>query len=130
MNRALQLFAKAGDGVFAVDQDQRILYWNDLAVDMIGYSASEAIGEYCWQLLDGKCPSGVKICGPDCTIIQQIRQKIPVEPFTLIVTHRSGKLITLNMSSIGLPENGDAIDRLVHIQRIKTPVTELKENGR
>ncbi len=117
MNSALQLFTKAGDGVFAVDQDQRILYWNDIAAHTLGYPANEAIGQYCWQLLDGTCPKGIKICGPDCAIIQNLRQNIPVESFDLVVKHRNGRFIKLNVSSIGLPNNGEGIAGLVHLQR-------------
>lgn len=117
MNPALQLFAKAGDGVFAVDLDQRILYWNDLAAHTLGYSASEAVGQYCWQLLEGTTPNNVKICRPNCPIIQKLRQNLPVEPFNLVVKHQNGRFITLNVSSIGLPNNGEGIAGLVHLQR-------------
>jgi len=117
MTSALQLFANAGDGVFAVDQEQRILFWNDLAQQTLGHSPQEAIGKYCWELLNGQNESGLQICCPDCPVIQRIRKKLPVEPFDLFVKHRTGQTIKLNISSIGLPSNGDEITGLIHIQR-------------
>jgi PAS domain S-box-containing protein len=117
MESALKLFAKAGDGVFAVDLNQRILYWNDLAAHTLGYSASETIGRYCWQILEGKSPDNVPICRPDCPIIQKLRQNLPVEPFNLVVKHHNGRSVKVNVSSIGLPENGEGFAGLVHLQR-------------
>ena len=117
MDSALQLFANAGDGVFAVDHEQRILFWSKLAKDTLGYTPQDALGQYCWQLLDGKSRSGTPICSPECPIIQKIREKQPVKPFDLVVKDNSGNLITLNISSIGLPINGDEIFGLIHIQR-------------
>jgi len=117
MKSALQLFAKAGDGVFAVDQEQCILFWNDHTEQMLGYPTNEAVGKYCWELLNGKNLDGAQICQPNCPIFQKLHQNQPVEPFDLVVKTRSNRSIILNMSSIGLPENGENIIGLVHIQR-------------
>ena len=117
MSSPLQLFANAGDGVFAVDQEQRILFWNDLAQQTLGYSSQEAVGKYCWELLNGKSERGTQICCPNCSIFQRICKKLPVESFNLLVKHRNEQTIKLNVSSIGLPSNGDDIVGLVHVQR-------------
>ncbi len=117
MDSALQLFANAGDGVFAVDHEQRILFWSKLAKETLGYTAKDAVGQYCWQLIDGKNKSGFQICSPDCPIFLKIQEKQPVKPFDLIVKDNANKPVTLNMSSIGLPINGDEIFGLIHIQR-------------
>ena len=117
MSSPLQLFANAGDGVFAVDQEQRILFWNDLAQKTLGHSSQEAVGKYCWELLNGKSEAGIQICCPNCPIFQRIRKQLPVESFNLLVKHRNGQTIKLNVSSIGLPSNGDDIVGLAHVQR-------------
>ena len=117
MNSALGLFTNAGDAVFAIDQDQHILFWNALATQTLGYSTHEAIGQPCWKLLDGKTMSGTQICRENCAIFQKIVEGIPVEPFNLLVKTHTGELIKLNISSIGLPNNGERISGLVHIQR-------------
>ncbi len=49
MSSPLQLFANAGDGVFAVDQEQRILFWNDLAAANIRAFVSRSS----WEILLG-----------------------------------------------------------------------------
>jgi len=117
MNSALELFANAGDGVFAIDQNQRILFWSTLAKQTLGYSAHEVIGQPCWKLLDGKTSSGTQICRANCPVFQKIVEGTPVEPFDLLVKTHTGERIKINLSSIGLPNNGERISGLVHIQR-------------
>jgi PAS domain S-box-containing protein len=117
MNSALELFANAGDAVFAIDQDQRIMFWNTHATQTLGYSTHQVIGQPCWKLLDGKTISGTQICRANCPIFQKIIEGIPVEPFNLLVKTHTGEHIKMNMSSIGLPNNGEGISGLVHIQR-------------
>ena len=117
MNSALELFANAGDTVFAIDKDQRIMFWSTLARQNLGYSAHDAIGQPCWKLLDGKTISGTQLCCENCPVFQKIIEGIPVEPFNLLVKTHTGERIKINMSSIGLPNNGEGISGLVHIQR-------------
>jgi PAS domain S-box-containing protein len=37
------------DGVYFVDRERRIRYWNQGAEHLTGYSASEAVGKYCFD---------------------------------------------------------------------------------
>jgi PAS domain S-box-containing protein len=117
MSSVLSLFANAGDGVFAIDQEQRIFYWSKFAAHSLGYSSNEAIGQYCWKLIDGKSSGGYQICRENCPIIQNIRKNIPVEPFNLWVRHQDGGTIRINISSIGMIDSNDEIIGLIHIQR-------------
>ncbi len=40
----LGYLAKAQDGVFAVDMEQGVVFWNQSAERILGYSASEVLG--------------------------------------------------------------------------------------
>ena len=127
MSLSLQLFTQAGDGVFAVDQEQRILYWNKIAAETLGYQSSEAIGQYCWQLLAGSTGEGKPFCCPDCPIMCNIRDKEPVEPIDLVVKHRSGHDVKINISSIGLSVKDGDIVGLVHLERFEEPTQSVSE---
>ena len=37
------------DGVYFVDLDRRITYWNKSAESLTGYKSSEIIGRHCWD---------------------------------------------------------------------------------
>ena len=37
------------DGVYFVDPERKITYWNKSAEALTGYKSSEIIGKYCWN---------------------------------------------------------------------------------
>ncbi|NLF66592.1 MAG: PAS domain-containing protein [Chloroflexi bacterium] len=51
MEQWLSLFDHSGDGVFAVDDAQRIVYWNTMAEELLGYTAEQVLGRSCHRLL-------------------------------------------------------------------------------
>ncbi|MCH7472703.1 PAS domain-containing protein, partial [bacterium] len=50
----LKLLARSADGVFAVDADQRIVFWSAAAEELVGRSAGDLLGRYCYEVLLGK----------------------------------------------------------------------------
>ena len=48
----------ASDAGFAIDADSRIVAWNTLAERLLGYTSSEAIGQYCRDVLQAALPGG------------------------------------------------------------------------
>lgn len=57
------------EGVYIVDKDRKILYWNDAAEKMTGYSRSHVVGKYCWDNIlmhiDG---DGHSLCSDRCVL--------------------------------------------------------------
>lgn len=57
------------DGVYFVDKDRKILYWNKGAEYLTGYSASEMIGKYCFDnLLSHVNDAGCALCLEGCPL--------------------------------------------------------------
>ena len=65
---ANQIVHSMADGVFTLDIDGRISFWNRSMERISGYTAREALGKTC-ELLEcsrcfgKKCPAGIKKCG-------------------------------------------------------------------
>lgn len=114
------LFDGTGDGVFIVDQEQRIIYWNRAATELLGYSRSFVLGKHCWKLLLGHTPEGEPFCRAGCQVRQKLRAGLPVSSFDLLVRHHSGKRVRLNLSTIPVPPsfNDNNPDALIHIWRL------------
>jgi len=53
-----QWFADTGSGVWAVDASQRIVFWNRAAEELLGFTADQALGRLCYQLLTGQDTPG------------------------------------------------------------------------
>jgi diguanylate cyclase (GGDEF)-like protein/PAS domain S-box-containing protein len=61
------------DGVYFVDKDRKILYWNQGAEHLTGYSASEMIGRYCYDnLLSHVNDQGCALCLNGCPLAATI----------------------------------------------------------
>jgi len=62
----LQWFANTGSGVWAVDASQRIVFWNQAAEELLGFTADQALGRLCYQLLTGQDTQGQPFCQAEC----------------------------------------------------------------
>lgn len=57
-----------GDAAFAVDRSGVITLWNSAAENTLGYSASTALGQHCWELLCGQDVYGNQYCNRHCPL--------------------------------------------------------------
>lgn len=121
MDEIASLFDGTGDGVFIVDKDQYVIYWNDAATELLGYRRSFVLGKNCWKLLLGQTPEGKPFCREDCDIRRKVRAGQPISSFDLLVRHHSGKRVRLNLSTIPIPPsfNNNNSDALIHIWRLR-----------
>ncbi|MEZ4591511.1 MAG: BTAD domain-containing putative transcriptional regulator [Chloroflexota bacterium] len=114
-----KLFASTGDGVFAMDANQRIVYWNQAAEEILGYSPDEVIGSRCYQLFPGHSPDCTPLCCQKCDIVKLVQQQKPVEAFKVIIRHKNGIGLLLDVSTLAVPgeeTEGDAV--VVHLFRL------------
>jgi PAS domain S-box-containing protein len=49
----LPSLGKTRDPLFVVDDEQRIIYWNEGARKLLGYSEQEVLGKPCWRIIAG-----------------------------------------------------------------------------
>jgi len=60
------VFLRTVDGIFAVDPQQRIVYWNAGCEQMFGISGAQAVGKRCSEVVRGKSPLQQPLCGGSC----------------------------------------------------------------
>jgi PAS domain S-box-containing protein len=121
----LQWFANTGSGVWAVDASQRIVFWNRAAEELLGFTADQAQGRLCYQLLAGQDTQGQPFCQAECHRIQRARQHDPVQGFEMLVRGQDGKFSRIGVNIVVIPVGAqdDTPGALVHIFRPigKTP---------
>lgn len=88
-------------GLFLVDRQQRIVYWNNEAERITGYSAAEAIGRHCSFLEGIECGAG---CGLYNTAIRK-----PIIGAFCTNTTKAGKQIHLSKNVDYLMHNGEIV---------------------
>ncbi|GMR07257.1 MAG: hypothetical protein BMS9Abin26_0259 [Gammaproteobacteria bacterium] len=102
ITHAADLIEFASDAAFAIDADARIVAWNAPAQRLLGYTASEAIGRYCGDVLQATLPGGEPLCHPDCDICRSFRNCIPYGVPSCRLRHRSGKWVMASIASVAM----------------------------
>jgi PAS domain S-box-containing protein len=70
------LLSNINDGVYFTDTERRIIYWNEAAVRITGYSAAEVIGHRCSDnVLIHVDADGQSLCLGRCPLAEAIRDR-------------------------------------------------------
>ncbi len=79
------------EGVYFVDRDRRISYWNRGAEQLTGYAASEVVGLHCYdEVLVHTDEQGHPLCNsPDCPATRVMDEDVPREELVYL-RHRDG----------------------------------------
>lgn len=85
------------DGVYFVDRDRKIAYWNRGAEELTGYKAEEVVGTHCHDDLlmhiDG---TGRHLCKSGCPLVDAITRGCRLE-HELTLRHKSGHRVPLRV---------------------------------
>jgi PAS domain S-box-containing protein len=129
----LRLFSHTGDGAWAVDADQRILFWNEAAEQVLGYDADQAVGRFCYDLLNLQDAEGRPQCRPGCALHALGLQGEALSSIEASALCRDGQSARISISLIAVPESAGTASRigaLVHLfrpaQPANGPVTGLR----
>jgi len=96
-----QVLGTIPSGLFLVDRQMRVVYWNAEAERITGYSAAEATGQHCSFL------QGVE-CGRGCGLYSQQISK-PIIGATCRINTKDGRQITLSKNVDYLLDDGEII---------------------
>lgn len=97
------------DGVYFVDTERRITFWNKAAEDITGYKAEEIVGRQCQDnILNHIDENGTPLCIAGCplfaTIVDGKQRKHDV-----FLRHKEGHRIPILVNIFPLEENGEII---------------------
>jgi len=112
---ALDLIAGAETAAFAMDRNERIIYWNAAAEKLLGWSADEVLGRPCFSVLAGRDPFGNLYCMRDCAIVRTAAEGASVEPFLMEIARKKGGSQKLKVRVVPLPAGGKTVSCLMHL---------------
>lgn len=113
----LEILGRTTDAMIVIDGELRIIAWNDAATTLLGYTAADALGRPCHEILCWRDRCGNEICDAPCSAMS------PGEPDELIETRdvlgrsATGETLWLNASTIVPPLGLRDRCRLVHLVR-------------
>jgi diguanylate cyclase (GGDEF)-like protein/PAS domain S-box-containing protein len=84
------------DAVVFVNKERIILYWNEAAERLTGFSPSEVIGRHCFDgLVDHSERAGCILCHRECPLELSIKTDCPVHE-RVFVRHKDGRRISVD----------------------------------
>jgi diguanylate cyclase (GGDEF)-like protein/PAS domain S-box-containing protein len=97
LNFYKQLLDHMSDGVYFVDRDRRILYWNEGACRLTGYAAEEVIGSHCQDdILCHVDPAGKQLCRDGCPLSASIVDG-NARAASVFLRHKRGGRVPVNI---------------------------------
>jgi diguanylate cyclase (GGDEF)-like protein/PAS domain S-box-containing protein len=94
------------EGIYIVDCDRRILYWNGGAERITGYCAHEVVGRLCHGDLLMHCDgSGQVLCGTECPLKKVMQDGAPRE-CTVYLRHQHGHRVPVHVRSRAICATG------------------------
>lgn len=98
------------DGVYFVDRDRRITYWNKGAERITGYKSSQTIGRHCRDnILNHITANGVQLCLTNCPLAASMEDGKPREAEVFLHHHDGHRMPVIVRASPIRNKDGEII---------------------
>ncbi len=115
------------EGVYVVDRDRTIVYWNAGAERITGFSAEEVVGRRCPDDVPRHVDdTGRELCNTGCPILRPLADghHATVQAY---LHHKRGHRVPVSASGYAIRDTGDSIIGAIQIFSDATPVRILEE---
>jgi len=130
MEVLFQSLEKAADGAFVIDENQRIIFWNQNAQRILGHAPEAVLGKSCHHILNGKDERSNALCREHCRISAMALRGKPVTCYDAFIETASGCGRWINISILTFAvdgENGDSRQLIIHLFRDATAVKQSEQ---
>jgi len=107
----------SADGVYAVDDEQRIVYWSPAAEVLTGRAAADVCGKRCFDVMVGDDEEGNAFCRSNCPTIMAAKRGRPIPSYDISAQTGDGRRAWFNVSIIVLPGRRSRDLRAAHMFR-------------
>jgi diguanylate cyclase (GGDEF)-like protein/PAS domain S-box-containing protein len=126
-----QLLEELYEGVYFVDAQRRITFWNRAAQQISGYSSEEVVGHFCQDnILNHVNDAGTQLCFGQCPLVRTIENGLPHE-CELYLHHKKGHRVPVRVHVTPIRDANrnivGAVEMFVEVQSSKQR-TELIEH--
>jgi PAS domain S-box-containing protein len=112
-----RLLASASDGVFVTTEDNRIALWNRAAETLMGYTAREAFGHPCREILAGRGARGTPRCVTGCDVAPMLTVDGLDQTFEMQTRTKTGDPRWLNITAFAITDGQGGGPFIVHVLR-------------
>ena len=96
-------------GVYLVDEDRRILFWNDGAERITGFLRQDVVGRFCRENILVHCDeANVLLCGAACPLTHTMRDGRPREA-DVYLRHKDGYRVPVRVRAVPIKDRDGVI---------------------
>jgi PAS domain S-box-containing protein len=122
LNRLARIIVDSiSDGVFTVDKQFTITYFNKAAERITGFRAAEAIGKPCFEIFR------TEVCHSRCAIRDTLSSDEPVDNVRVTIITQDGREVPISLSTEVLKDEDEEIVGVVEFFRDLTEVEHARE---
>ena len=104
-----KIFDHFYEGVYYVDNERKILYWNKAAEKISGYKAEEVINQFCYDnILDHVNDCGRQLCFDGCPLYATIQDRQSREA-GVYLHHKEGHRVAVSVRTVPIERDGQVI---------------------
>lgn len=98
------------DGIYFVNRDRKIMYWNKSAERLTGYKSCEVVGTYCWENdLIHVSDKGISLCKEFCPVVKAITNG-HLHEVEVYLHHKDGQRVPVLIRVIPIRDsNGEIV---------------------
>jgi diguanylate cyclase (GGDEF)-like protein/PAS domain S-box-containing protein len=117
------------EGVYIVDKNRKIVFWNSGSEQITGYKASEVVNKHCYQnILKHVDKSGTKLCLEGCPLLDTLKTGKTNEN-QVFLEHKLGYRVPVSVKTFPLYDDNQKIVAAVEVfTDIKFKESQYKEN--
>ena len=106
----IQVLDHLYEGIYFVDKDMNVIFWNKGAEAFTGYTTSEIVGlHYCSEILMHINGAGDSLCNTDCPVAATLRDGV-IRQVEVYFRHKQGHRVPINVRVVPLfASHGDII---------------------
>jgi diguanylate cyclase (GGDEF)-like protein/PAS domain S-box-containing protein len=124
-----ELLDRMSDGVYFVDTNRQILYWNEGAARLTGYRHDEIVGQFCQDnTLCHVDSAGRQLCFEGCPLLACMQDGIPRDT-EIFLRHKQGRRVPVHVRVQPIREADGTIVGAVEIFRDNTAQIEVRRKA-
>ena len=116
-----KLLESTHDGIYFVNRDRQITYWNQSAENLTGYCPNEAVGNHCYSnFLDHVDEAGNPLCGGGCPLSRAMAEDQPAQA-EMYLRHKSGHRVPISVRVLPVRDTSGEVVGAVEVFSDATP---------
>jgi PAS domain S-box-containing protein len=113
----LDIISGTGEAVYGVDENGVLVTWNTGAERLLGFTAAQAVGKPCHEILQGSDIFGNLFCDRNCNLRKMVGRNEAVHGFELDVRRAGGEPVRAAISIVCVPGSRPGTYTMLHLVR-------------